>query len=271
MTEELKSGIYCIENIVNGKKYIGWAKNIKKRLENHFSPLKHNKHKNDYLQKSYNKYGKENFISYIIEEFPPQRELLCLMEIYFIAYYNSYWEDGGGYNMTRGGDGGIGYTHTDEWKKEASERMIVNWDKYYEREKSEETLFRLRKPHPSMQRENHPNFGKHPSDETRKKQSLSHMGKIPSEETKRKQKETLLKNGNPNIGIKYPNSTSKYHFVWKVTYHNKKYGDYVYWASGIGRGNKNIGLFKTELDAAIAYNDYIIKNNINLPLNILPS
>lgn len=49
------------------------------------------------------KYGKENFDIDIIEECPP--ELLDEKERYYINYYNSYNK---GYNLTLGGQDGLG-------------------------------------------------------------------------------------------------------------------------------------------------------------------
>jgi len=56
-----KSGIYKIINKVNGKYYIGSSNDIKGRWSEHKNDLKANRHDNDYLQKSWNKYGEENF------------------------------------------------------------------------------------------------------------------------------------------------------------------------------------------------------------------
>ena len=59
-------GIYKIENIVTGDFYIGQTINFKKREYEHFYKLKKNKHQNKYLQNSFNKYEKENFIFKVI-------------------------------------------------------------------------------------------------------------------------------------------------------------------------------------------------------------
>lgn len=55
------TGIYKITNTDNGKFYIGSAVNIKQRFAQHRSSFKYNKHDNNYLQKAWNKYGKQVF------------------------------------------------------------------------------------------------------------------------------------------------------------------------------------------------------------------
>ena len=59
-------GIYCIENIVNNKKYIGSSVNIINRLRVHKKVLKSNNHHNIHLQNAYNTYGDVNFKYYIL-------------------------------------------------------------------------------------------------------------------------------------------------------------------------------------------------------------
>jgi excinuclease UvrABC nuclease subunit len=46
----MKSGIYCIKNIINDKMYIGSAVNLKTRRYEHFHFLTKNKHHNRHLQ-----------------------------------------------------------------------------------------------------------------------------------------------------------------------------------------------------------------------------
>jgi group I intron endonuclease len=58
----MKSGIYQIKNLVNGKKYYGSSVNMGKRKSRHFSNLNNNKHENQHLQNAWNKYGKDNFV-----------------------------------------------------------------------------------------------------------------------------------------------------------------------------------------------------------------
>lgn len=60
-------GIYKITNIINNCIYIGSSVNIKSRWLEHKRDLIKNKHCNNYLQKSFNKYGLINFTFEIIE------------------------------------------------------------------------------------------------------------------------------------------------------------------------------------------------------------
>ena len=54
-------GIYQIENLANGKKYIGSSANTKRRLQAHKSQLISDCHDNKHLQRAWNKYGGDNF------------------------------------------------------------------------------------------------------------------------------------------------------------------------------------------------------------------
>lgn len=54
-----KSGIYAFINKVNGKRYIGSAKDLYRRMRDHLYPNSHSS--NIALQQAFSKYGKENF------------------------------------------------------------------------------------------------------------------------------------------------------------------------------------------------------------------
>jgi group I intron endonuclease len=61
------SGIYCIMNILNSKRYIGRATKFGQRKRCHRSELDRGVSKEIHLQNSYNKYGGDNFIFFIVE------------------------------------------------------------------------------------------------------------------------------------------------------------------------------------------------------------
>ena len=70
------SGVYCIINILDNKKYIGSSKNIYSRWFKHKANLRGNYHPNSYLQNAWNKYGEENFHFIILKKCPEE----CLLE-----------------------------------------------------------------------------------------------------------------------------------------------------------------------------------------------
>jgi group I intron endonuclease len=80
-------GIYSITNKINNKRYIGKSKNIKVRFRNHRSDLHRNKHHSIHLNRSWLKYGKENFLWEILEEC--SKENLKKREIYWVRFYKS--------------------------------------------------------------------------------------------------------------------------------------------------------------------------------------
>lgn len=93
----MSCGIYKIVNNINNKFYIGKSVNIENRWKQHCyakdsSPI----------HVAIQKYGKENFSFYILEEC--SLEDLNQREIYWINLYSGY-EDYNCYNATRGGDG----------------------------------------------------------------------------------------------------------------------------------------------------------------------
>jgi len=80
-------GIYKIQNIVNDKIYIGSSVNLDSREYKHFWMLERNGHDNEYLQHSYNKYGKDSFKFEIIEECC--YDDLINKENFYIDFYKS--------------------------------------------------------------------------------------------------------------------------------------------------------------------------------------
>lgn len=95
-----KIGIYKIENIKNGKIYIGQTVNYKRRIQHHINDLQNNKHFNKHLQSAYLKYGLDTFKFDLICECA--KEELDNLEKFYISKYNSTDEDKG-YNMMYGG------------------------------------------------------------------------------------------------------------------------------------------------------------------------
>ncbi len=78
-----KSGIYQIVNLTNNKKYIGSAVNLRKRWKSHRSALRKNKHVNNHLQSTFNKFGFKNFVFEVLE-FIDYSNNLIVREQYWI-------------------------------------------------------------------------------------------------------------------------------------------------------------------------------------------
>ena len=61
-------GIYKIYCDSNNRTYIGSSNNIQKRFRKHRTELNTKTHSNKYLERAYEKYGKDNFEFIILEE-----------------------------------------------------------------------------------------------------------------------------------------------------------------------------------------------------------
>lgn len=110
------SGIYKIENLVNGKVYIGSTQNIPIRFYNHKRELMLNCHANGYLQNSWNKYGEDNFC-FLVLEYVENLDLLILMEQKYIDEVPKELR----YNIAPIAGTNRGVKHTEESKRRMSE------------------------------------------------------------------------------------------------------------------------------------------------------
>lgn len=152
-----ESGIYCIENLVNHKKYIGQSNDIEHRWKTHKYALNSGCHDNDYLQKSWNKYGCENFRFYIIELC--DIEMLDEREVYYIDFYDTLNRDNG-YNLTSGGS-------TNKYYSEEVRNKISQALKGHS--VSLETRIKVSEHHADVSGENHPMYGRRHSEEAKER------------------------------------------------------------------------------------------------------
>lgn len=116
--------IYCMENLINGKKYIGQTRNLTRRIRDHTTNYK--RESNPYLNSSIEKYGTENFSIYIVEHC--QEEELNEREIYYIGKFNTTCREYG-YNILAGGNippSFFGKSHSEKTKLLMAESAIGN-------------------------------------------------------------------------------------------------------------------------------------------------
>jgi group I intron endonuclease len=179
-----RTGIYCIQNMINNKRYIGKTEDsFKERWKEHKRTLKNGSHFSEHLHNSWKKYGSENFIFQIVE-YVNDLDILSEREGYWIEYYES-WKRDKGYNLERFVEGR--QIKSEETRKKIS---IANSGENH-------VFFGKKRPEHSkaMSGENNPMFGtvcfwrgkKRPehaekmrgivvSEETRKKLSIANSG-----------------------------------------------------------------------------------------------
>ncbi len=103
------SGIYMIRSCINGKIYIGSAKNLYLRKHIHVCQLRGEYHFNIHLQRHSNKYGAEKMMFFIIE--------YCDIDILVVR--EQYWIDilKPEFNIMPNAGSHLGFKYTDESKE----------------------------------------------------------------------------------------------------------------------------------------------------------
>lgn len=185
--------IYKILNKINGKYYIGKAKNPIERFKSHIRGAE--KGKDFLIHRAIRKYGKENFELEIIEEV--LNENVNEKEIFYIKQYNSYFKEknSNGYNMTPGGEGGdtlSNHPNKIEIYKKCSETFRKNESGWTNKHLPEEMKQRI-----SYTLKNNDYVV---SEETRKKLSIAGKNKKFSKETLEKLRINNLGEKNPMYG-----------------------------------------------------------------------
>lgn len=92
----MTTGVYKIENMINGQCYVGSAVNVPQRFAAHRSMLKLNEHHSRKLQRAWLKYGEAAFVFAVIESVQ-ERAQLVEREQFWIEELRAFGERG--YNM----------------------------------------------------------------------------------------------------------------------------------------------------------------------------
>ena len=124
-----KSGIYEIKCLANKKVYIGSSIDIKRRWGEHRYQLKNNRHHSTRLQRSWNKYGQDNFEFNRIEEV--DENILIEYEQKWMDLKQSFSREFGLNNRA--------FADTGEWMRDTrSKKYIITYP--YGKEKNIENL-----------------------------------------------------------------------------------------------------------------------------------
>lgn len=170
----------------SGKRYIGITSTKPKRRWMNGNGYKNNQ----YFIYAIEKYGWDNF-KHIIVARGLTKEEACWLEIELIKVWDTT-NRGKGYNISLGGDTGV--------HLEGENNPMYGKD--WRERKSEEELKEIKEKQikNTPKGENHHMYGKHLSEETKRKMSEAHKGKFHSEETRRKMSETRKGENNPMYG-----------------------------------------------------------------------
>jgi len=182
------SGIYKIVSIYfPNRVYIGSAVNLSRRIRDHKSCLKVNKHANKKLQHHYNKYGQDDLIFSVIEF--TSKEKLIEKEQYYIDLYSPY------FNLCphAGNSLGCHWTISEEGRLNMKQAKKGYKPSRKATEKAAEVVHNRqsplkgrKRPEEFMKKLHEFRIGCKHSLETKQKMRLAKLGKKSSDETKLK-------------------------------------------------------------------------------------
>lgn len=110
--------VYKVENLVNGKLYIGQTtETLGERWRKHLSDAARKRH-NMLLHRAIRKYGPDAFRVTVVNDAAKSQEALNVLERIYIQRFRSYEN---GYNMTLGGEGAFGLVMPESAKKRLAE------------------------------------------------------------------------------------------------------------------------------------------------------
>lgn len=219
-------------NTINNKRYIGiTCQTPENRWRSDGSGYARSSHFWNAIQK----YGWDNFKHIIVlqnETF----EYACSVEKCLIKHYKTK-DPKYGYNLTDGGEGMCGWSPSDEWRRKQSENKkgiplteeakrkisIANTGHSC----SEETRKKISEHHADFSGENHPMYGKHPSEETRQKMSDAQKKRFSIPENrdlyrKKHAEESKEKMRQAKIGKRHSEETKRKISDWQQSHPQEK-------------------------------------------------
>jgi group I intron endonuclease len=209
--DNMRSGIYKITNVVNGRFYIGSSADIDNRWEvEHRYKLRKGIHENPKLQNAWNFYGEEKFIVEQIESVEPKSELLLEREQHYLNTFRPY-ERTIGYNICPTAKGG------DNLKYHPNGKQIVSeWKEKYSKLYSGEgnPMFGKRHTKKTIQEQKRKAEGRYTL-----KWFIDKYGKSEGNEKFQERREMLM-----NRKIDYT-TTPKPNMSFSGRKHNKQFGE----------------------------------------------
>jgi group I intron endonuclease len=223
------SGIYYYENLINGKRYVGQSVKLGRRIQKHEGAFRRSTCPYGENQGLWNAVKKYGRENFSLHIEYAQESELDELEVKYIKSLCSHYTEHG-YNVYWGGDHGA--------------RGVVI------KESTKEKLSKL------FSGVGNPFFGKSHTAEANERNRQAHLGRTNSVSARKKM-------GDATRGTKKTTST-RYLGVTFVP-HNKRNR----WRGFITLSGKftHLGYFSTEIDAACAYDAYVVKNKLPNPLN----
>lgn len=109
------ASVVYLKTFDNGSVYVGKAKNFKNRMREH----KYRAFKQKYISPLYNTFRKYNHITEILMEFEDDNDALKYEQIIISNFRDLGYEV---LNLTNGGEGTVGYTHSEDTKKKIGDK-----------------------------------------------------------------------------------------------------------------------------------------------------
>lgn len=169
---DMESGIYQIQNQINGKRYIGSAVNLQCRWRHHLRRLGRGQHDNQNLQRAFNKYGESVFVFSVVE-YTEVNSLIEREQHYLDTRKPEY-------NIALIAGSQLGYRHSLEARRKMSEVNRGECNPNHGKSRSAETR---RKIGEAQRGERNHMYGRHHSNEERAKLSAAQRGRRRSAET----------------------------------------------------------------------------------------
>lgn len=165
------TGIYLIENVRNGRRYVGSASSFRKRWREHARQLLEGRHHSRFLQRCYDANGADSFVFKKII-FCDKKDLIFYEQAAMDAYKPEY-------NSAPVAGSQLGYRHTEETRAKMSKARRKDFSPMKGRNQPEEARRKIS--------ENRKGKGCVPcSAEKKAKLSAAHKGRIISDEQRAK-------------------------------------------------------------------------------------